>query len=605
MVQALTEDQPAKSQFSIRRTVMPRNRRSKAVRIVGILAGLLVSWLLLRLAIDERRDRKLHLDWNFLSETPPGLPLSTVEVWLVEHTRAFDLAFLVLAAVVVGKECGLSFGLKRNKQRVSAEGREAGWDLDAALCRWGPDDAWTVRHAFEGCLIMGATGSGKSSGSGRLIALNMLKAGWGGLVLTAKRGERPVWEEYCEATGRSKDLVIFGSGNWRFNPLSHELQRAGEGAGLTENIVRLLTTILEAGEHQNANGGQRDGEAYWRQAALQLNRNAVDLLSLARGEITVHDLYRVIISAPQSVAEFTSKEWQASSFCFACLKEADARVKSPRQSSDFEMVADYFCKEFPNLSEKTRSIIVSTFTSMIDVLNRGILRDLLCTSTNVTPEDAERGRILLIDLPVKEFGVVGTVAQVIWKYAFQRSLERRDVRTSPRPVFWFADEAQNFVTSYDMQFQATCRSARVASVLLTQNTSNFHAALGGNDKGQAETDSLFGNLNTKILHANSDAKTNEFSAALIGRSRVLLSSGNHSRPDETVFSSLTGLQPLGQSSSGFSETFEYEVQPSTFSRMRTGGPANGGVIDAIVFQSGRLFKATGRPWMKATFHQAR
>jgi hypothetical protein len=57
------------------------------------------------------------------------------------------------------------------------------------------------------------------------------------------------------------------------------------------------------------------------------------------------------------------------------------------------------------------------------------------------------------------------------------------------------------------------------------------------------------------------------------------------------------------SSSGISEIVEYEVQPREFSRLRTGGAANRGEVDAIVFKNGAGFKATGRNWMKVTFKQ--
>jgi len=54
----------------------------------------------------------------------------------------------------------------------------------------------TVRQAFEGISIFGGTGSGKTTGSGRTIALSMLEKGWGGLVLTVKPDERERWQHY-------------------------------------------------------------------------------------------------------------------------------------------------------------------------------------------------------------------------------------------------------------------------------------------------------------------------------------------------------------------------------------------------------------------------
>ena len=199
---------------------------------------------------------------------------------------------------------------------------------------------------------------------------------------------------------------------------------------------------------------------------------------MAKGTLSVPDLYQAVISAPSSLKQVGSADWQKSSFCYRCLRDADARPKSPAQLRDFKIVADFFCIEWPALSERTRSVVQSTFTSMIDVINRGVLSELFCGATNITPEAIENGAILVIDLPVKEFAEVGQFAQVLWKVAFQRSIERRNLARNGRPVFLWADEAQYFTTTYDMQFQTTCRAARVATVYLTQNISNFYAAPG-------------------------------------------------------------------------------------------------------------------------------
>lgn len=478
------------------------------------------------------------------------------------------------------------------------------WLLSEALLALSEHDLWTLADAFEGTLVLGATGSGKSSGSGRTLALSFLRAGFGGLVLTAKPDERSVWEAYCSEAGRLDDLCVFGPDRpLHFNFIDHELKRPGVGAGITENIVNLLSTVLEVAERGTGSGqGGREDEGYWRRAMRQLMRNLVDLLVLARGSLSIPDLYRLVVSAPTSLEEARSPEWKAESFCYACLQEADEREKTERQRKDYEIVADYLMLEFPALSEKTRSVVVSTFTSMIDVLNRGILRDLFCGETNVSPEAVEAGKLLVIDLPAKEFAEVGIFAQVLWKYVFQRSIERRDAAANPRPVFFWADEAQNFVTSYDMQFQTTARSARVATVLLSQNLSNFYAALGGGDKGKAQADSLLANLNTKVFHANGDPVTNEWAATLIGRTRQFLVNGGNSyqTPDLTSFPWMRSFPSVN---AGISETFEFEVQPSTFTALRRGGFASGGEVDGIVFQGGRRFRANGRSWIRRTFLQ--
>lgn len=476
------------------------------------------------------------------------------------------------------------------------------WPLSRVLLRWSKSDSWTIGHACQGTIVLGATGSGKTTGSGRALAMAFLRSGFGGLVLCVKPDERKQWENYCRETGREDDLVVVdGTCKHRFSFLDEEVQRQGAGAGLCENVVQLFSTVLETAERNGGHGG-RDDEAYWKRALRQLCRNLVDLLILAKGRVTVPDLYRLVVSAPTSASQLQSEEWKSKSFCYQCLDEADRKSKSPRQQRDFELVADYFALEFVSLSDKTRSVIVSTFTSLADVLNRGLLRDILCTDTNVRPADALGGKVLLIDLPVKEFAEVGTFAQTIFKYCFQKAAERRDVSANPRPVFLFADEFQHFVTSYDMHFQTTARSSRVATVYLTQNISNLIAGFGG-ESARALTDSLLGNLVGKVWHANADPVTNEWAASVIGRTRQLFMNVNTSHQPCDAVSRLMGQHEQGHVSSGMSEQMEFEVQPRRFTTLRTGGEANDWQVDALLFMGGSRFDASGRSWLPVSFRQ--
>jgi type IV secretory pathway TraG/TraD family ATPase VirD4 len=251
-------------------------------------------------------------------------------------------------------------------------------------------------------------------------------------------------------------------------------------------------------------------------------------------------------------------------------------------------------------------VVISTFTSMVDVLGRGLLRDLFADcKSNIDPTIVEDGYILLIDLPVKEFGEVGLFAQSIWKYAFQRSIERRDIRKSPRPVFLWADEAQFFVTAGDLEFLSTARSSRVAVTYLSQNLPNFYAALGGEERGRAAADSIFGNLSLKIFHANGDPQTNHWAANLIGRTRQYFYNSNSSFGAPDGWNALFGPNPGSQVSAGMSEAMEFEVQPSVFNTLKSGGPAHRWQVEAIVFQSGKVFRDTGTPWRLVTFRQKR
>ena len=475
------------------------------------------------------------------------------------------------------------------------------WDMSRPLLMLSRLSMWLLMHAFNGTFICGETGGGKSSGSGFALAMAFLRAGFGGLVLCVKPDERRTWERYARLAGREKDLVIFdASCQHRYSFLDAEANRKGAGAGQVEVIVQLLCTILEVAERNGGQGGRED-EGYWRRAVRQMIRNMVGLLLIAQGRVTVPDLYRLVVSAPTDPDQLKSEEWKQQSFCFQCLAAGDKKSKSAREQRDFELMADYIMLEFVSLSSKTRSVIVSTFTSMVDVLNRNLLFDLFSTDTTVRPEDTFDGKIIIVDLPVKEFAEVGQFAGVLWKFVWQRAVERRNLEEHPRPVFLFVDEFQHFLTSHDSLFQTTARSAKVASIFLTQNISNLLAGFGG-DNARALTDSLLGNLTTKIAHLNSDPVTNEWFASVIGRSRQFFMNMNSSF-QPAASSLMASYDEDVQSSSGMSEQMEFEVQPRRFTSLRSGGPQNGFEVDAIVYQGGRVFEETGKAWLPVTFDQ--
>ena len=458
-----------------------------------------------------------------------------------------------------------------------------GWSLDDELVRFGAAVGgqpvgipWTIRHACEGTAVFGATGSGKSSGSGRVIALSMLRKQFGGLVLCAKPDEARTWKRYAREAGREGDLVIFSPESGQgFNFLDYELRRGGRGAGITENVVAVLMQCAETG---NASG--RDADEIWGKAMKQLLRNAIDLCRLSGRTLRMDLIHRIAVGG-REVEEL--------------VNEAGERVLGDSERADLEAVRRYFLIEWANMAERTRSGVLMNRTAICDPFLRGTLRDLFCRDTTVTPEDAFLGKIIVIDLPVKTFNELGRYASVIWKFLFQRAAERRD--DPDRPLFIFADECQLFVTSTDAVFQSTARSCRTATVYLTQNTPNLYAEMaGGGPTGKPRADALLGNLQTKIFHQNSDPETNQWAAETMTRSLQSRASvsGNVSIGQKGI------AQP--QAGSSRQETWEFEVAPREFLRLAKGGPEFDYVVTGLLFQGGRMFP-NDRHCMEVAFSQ--
>lgn len=456
---------------------------------------------------------------------------------------------------------------------------------------WGNGQAFRITDALTGVSVFGATGSGKTSGVAKHLAMGYLANDFGGLVLCAKKEERFQWEQWARDTGREDDLVIINAGGQaRFNFLDWEASRAGEGGGLTINIVALLDEIAGAiagGAGKDESGGDNK---FFDDALHHMNTNLVDLPIFAGLPVSLPLLRSIVVTAPTNLKELEDPDWQKSSTCAAIIAEAEKKLNKadPEIRSDFEECKNYWLREFPVLSEKTRSIIVLSFSMLVRPFITRPLRRLFSTDTNVKPEDAFAGKIIIVDLPVQEFRLAGRVANLAWKYCFQVAVLRRmqPARGYLRPVFLWADEAQNFVSDFDAEYQAVARSAGGCTVYLTQNRESYRRVLG-NDDG---VDSLLGNLQSKFFCQNS-GDTNEWAAKLLGERYVQISGTNVSRSDQGASGGVTR-----------SEQRRYFVEPAQFTTLKRGGDAYGFQVETIVYKGGHLFE-DGLPFRLLTFSQ--
>ena len=465
---------------------------------------------------------------------------------------------------------------------------ESAWPLDTPLLYFSDhaQDVWRIRDACEGTQIFGATGSGKTSGSGRALAHAFLENDFGGLVLCAKTDEPELWLRYAEETGRQSDIIRLSCE--QFNFLDYEAKRPGVGAGQTENLVALFMQVAEIANQRH---GQATADLYWERAVKQLLRNAVDLLSIARGTVTLPELFDIVRTAPQDIDEARSGVWQGESACFDYLQQAETKaVANPDLRPEYQMTANYWMEEFPRMDNRPRSSIVSLFTTLADSFLRGKLRKLFSSETTVIPEHTTLGKIILIDLPIKEWGELGQYAAVLMKFMTQKALERRPADDT-RPVFIWADEAHYFTTAYDQIFQTTARAARACTVYLTQNYSNYLSALGG-ESARPKVDSLLGNLQTKIFHQNSDTVTNTWAAEAIGRKlQYRLSS-----------STTDGFQNSSKTE-GEQQVIDLDLQPREFTTLWKGGSQYNSLVQGILFQGGRQW-GNGKTWKRVLFPQS-
>lgn len=203
-------------------------------------------------------------------------------------------------------------------------------------------NSWTVRDAACGTMCFGMTGSGKSSGPLRSIALRFLELKFGGIVFCAKPDECETWEGYARETGRSNDLIKLSRETFAF--LNYELERPQEaGGGQIENVVGIFLEVTKIGKDKR-NGSTND--EYWQNAIKQFLRNTISLLLMAGEAITLPNIKQTIDTTikKSAVAEGLKKYFKE--FRGYCAQYRDMEFYRRQDSTGYEEILNRFEEEY-------------------------------------------------------------------------------------------------------------------------------------------------------------------------------------------------------------------------------------------------------------------
>ena len=445
-------------------------------------------------------------------------------------------------------------------------------------------DPFLVRHAYENILITGSTGSGKTSGSGAEVALSMMAAQFSFIVFLFKQNETDQWYRWAEETERLADIIhITAEHENVYNLLEpYQHQEPMNGVYLLETISEMLMESSNKGE-----------EVFWKQMQRQALDRAIRLCQLADEPLSPITLFEIHTSAPAYPEQANpdtaeGAEFLANSRCAQLI--AQAFQKHGNENPQVKLVYNYYLKQLPNLADRTRSSVDAMVSGTLEpFVSSELLKRLFCGTSTLKLSDVFSGKIVLLDIPVQTKFEAGRIAQLLLKYTFQRASEQRDLREYPHPVVFWQDEAQAFITKHDSGFLSTCRSSRVCNVFMSQNISNFHAAMGGGSGAEARTNSLLALCNLKIFHANNDHVTNEYAAKTIGMAPRSMGGAS--------------IGPEKNTTTSTSEQMHHQVEPVQFTMLKGGGPDNNMMVDSIICGTARRFAATGKNYLSRIFIQ--
>ena len=455
--------------------------------------------------------------------------------------------------------------------------------LDREILALSQYDVLRFRDLIEGgTLITGGLGSGKSSTSGRALAMGFLRAGLGGLILTVKSDETQRWIEYAEACGREKDLVIFNAeSGLSFDPLAYTWNQPGRGAGYLETIVEMFTSLMSIGRPQVSASSE---SRYFELAVESLLRNVLVLLALAGERISITSIHKVISTLPTMPDEIETEEWQK---CTAAMLvntiKGQLSTFSPEQNADLDTAIDFTLRKWPALDDRTRSNIESTWTGMADKFTFDPFRRMFCSGEfSFTPEQITHERkLVILDMPVLEYGRdTARLMQIMVKIVCQRAWLRHQYKPGCcHGAFLFQDEFSLLMHRHENHFHQVCRSSAIATVCLTPNIMNIAAEEFGESKPGSRTLGFLGNLTVKIFHHQTDVETRNYAADVIGKQYLYLrgysgsDGGNHSHMG------ISGNQHLA-----------HIVEPLEFTRLVKPDGENP-CAEAIVY-TGQSFNAT-------------
>jgi hypothetical protein len=471
---------------------------------------------------------------------------------------------------------------------------------DAIMQIGGPNDWLTISQCESNVALIGQVGSGKTTGPGANFALGLLahRSRPGALILCQKPDEAARWKRYCKLCqiDRSADVIhVQLGGPHVMNMLNYTLT----GPGGVEEAKAGISVLMEVA---NRNRSRNSSDSYWDESSTRAMGNSMTLKLMADGTCSYEDLREFMNSLPVSVEQVMSEEWNRNSFAGKCLHAAHGQSPNSRA---FEMAAEWLTTEWPELSDKTRSVIHSVTINTLDKFLSGQFADLISNSrTTFTPEMAlEDGRIIIFDVPGTVYGPAAVWASVAMKLLFQKALMRRGLSGPCRPVVIWADEAANFlVPEQDAMFLSQSRQFKAICVNIIQNIPLAVTALGSNEAARHQTHAWLSNHATVICAANSDPETNQLFSAMAGETRETFyggSTGGQFHYD--IMADLMGQQ-LGNASVNWSQLIRPALPAHLFGQLAKGGAEYRYVTEAYVMQSGRRF-SNGKTFIKAAWRQ--
>ncbi|MBR5227102.1 MAG: type IV secretion system DNA-binding domain-containing protein [Clostridia bacterium] len=342
----------------------------------------------------------------------------------------------------------------------------------------------SLNSLFQNILVTGSIGSGKTSGAISNITEQLIKGGFGGLILDAKGNFVDNVKLMCKKCGRTEELqIVSTTSNCYFELLDKNIS-AQEMSNRLRRVIELLSP-------------NNNSDTYWLDKVENVLLNLIILMDYyTNRNRNLGELHKLV----------TSKNHLKEKIDLCASKLLD---NPPQDKICFELnnAILFLNEEYLNLDSRVFSIITSEITRLTiplvtdyDVYNRFLVYD---SKKDCIDFYSNPNKIIILSINIGENKSLCKILATFLKLSYQKYILSTLKNPKKFPNFLIADEFQEFVNVDDSHFLSLSREAKCINVMSTQSYTSLKNAL----RDENATAVIIQNFVNKIWFRNDDNYT--------------------------------------------------------------------------------------------------
>lgn len=329
---------------------------------------------------------------------------------------------------------------------------------------------------FTHSLILGETGSGKTTGVINPVLHERIKLGHGIILYDFKGHYHKTVKYFAKKEGRLKDVVVIGP-QWgeKINLLSY----------FNENSLNAFIRILIKHSHENR---------FWEDAAVNLATGIFNIITAIGDELQYNKTLQELLKLASSKNEIKNLLEKSKQYIIEYLQEnitnlhnypliVSKLIQLKKGIEQINLVAG----DDLEIEDGVKTTFISVISSLTSPLSTIATKKFLNEGNLEILNEANKGKIICIDVSSFSENEIAALNLAVFANVKKRFIMEK------RPVSIFIDEAQKVLNEKFELPVDILRESQIDVILATQSISNIKKAIG-----YIQTETLLANLTTKV-----------------------------------------------------------------------------------------------------------